>query len=221
MADCAAMAVDAITYLVNYFAERTKHRAITDDEKLLDPEVLHSRRKLLRLYLELIPPLISVTTLFVVTMVSLKQAIDILVDDEPVDNPPDVIIMLVFSALNLLLDAVNVQCFARAEDHFVGIPSTFLEHGQSQEETQTEMTGLLNKNDDCNDSTTYTGVSQTETIVEPIDDDDDRSSSSSHSLNLNMCSAWTVSEKTFVGERHLTGLTDKFHSMFSPTLCAV
>ncbi len=194
MADCAAMAVDAVTYLFNYCAERSKNREISHEEKLLDRDVLYRQRKLLRLYLELIPPLISVTTLLAVTIISLKQAIDVLVDDHPLDNPPDVIIMVVFSALNLLLDAINVRCFARAEHHFVGIPSAINEHGHDQEETQTELTGLVKKNDDGNDSTTYAGVSQAETsLALSEDEDDDRSSASLHPLNLNMCSAWTVS----------------------------
>lgn len=191
MADCAAMAVDAITYLFNFFAERTKHREITEEEKALDPEVFQSRRKLMRLYLELIPPLISVTTLLVVTIVSLKQAVEVLVDNEPLDKPPDVILMLVFSGLNLLLDAVNVRCFAKAEDHFAGIPSAFYHHEDQKEDTLTELTGLLEKsNHDGNDST-YVGLSQEDGSLVSSEHDEDDPSSSSHPLNLNMCSAWT------------------------------
>jgi Co/Zn/Cd efflux system component len=195
MADCAAMAVDAITYLFNFFAEKTKHREITEEEKLLDPDVLQSRLKLIRLYLELIPPLISVTTLLVVTIVSLKQAIEVLLENEPVDNPPDVILMLIFSGLNLLLDAVNVRCFASAEDHFVGIPSAFHHHGDHKEETQTELTGLLGKRNNDGNRSTYAGLPHGEATLRASehDDIDDERSSSSQSLNLNMCSAWTVS----------------------------
>lgn len=192
MADCAAMAVDAITYLFNFFAERTKHRAITEEEKLLDPEVLQSRRKLMRLYLELVPPLISVTTLLVVTIFSLKQAVEVLVENEPLDNPPDVILMLVFSGLNLLLDAVNVRCFASAEDHFVGIPSAFYQDGDHTEKTQTELTGLLDKSDDDGKLSTYARLSQGDVSPGGSEHgDDDERSSSSHPINLNMCSAWT------------------------------
>lgn len=191
MADCAAMAVDAITYLFNYYAERVKHREITEEEKSMDAVILHRRRRLQRLYLELIPPLISVTTLVIVTIYSLKQAIDVLIDDEPVGTPPDVIIMLVFSGLNLLLDAVNVSCFARAEHPVIGIPSTFLDLSHDRDETETELTGLLKTVDDGNDSTTYTAASHADTSLLGLDEDDDDQSSSSNHLNLNMCSAFT------------------------------
>ena len=219
MADCAAMAVDAITYLFNFFAERTKHREITEEEKLLDPDVLQSRRKLLRLYLELIPPLISVTTLLVVTIVSLKQAVEVLAENEPVDNPPDVMLMLVFSGLNLLLDAVNVRCFAKAEDHFVGIPTAFYDKDH-KEESQTEMTGLLDKSDDGGNVSSYMSQGDGNLGTMVHDDDDDRSTSS-HSLNLNMCSAWTVSKDSLLIYLLLSILTYYRQHVFADTLRSI
>lgn len=206
MADCAAMAVDAITYLFNYSAEYIKHRPLTEQEQELDPHVLHQQKKLQRLYLELIPPLLSVSTLVVVTVVSLKQAIDVLLEDEPLEYPPDVVIMLLFSGMNLILDVFNVTCFARAEEKVVGIPSSFLEHhhdrendskGQAKAATNslertagnTELTRLLSQtSEDDNDSTAYTAPADASTL-----DDNETSStaSSQNHLNLNMCSAWT------------------------------
>lgn len=196
MADCAAMAVDAITYLFNYMAERIKHRRAPEKDKQWDPEVLKRQRKLQRLYLELIPPLVSVTTLVGVTIVSLKQAIEVLVEDRALSKPPDVFIMSVFSLLNLLLDGVNVCCFTRAEDQVFGLPTSF--YGSTSEQTHDEepkVTTLLKKGDNAADSTMYYSVAQeADTNFDMIDEDDDRSSKSSNHLNLNMCSAWTVSE---------------------------
>jgi Co/Zn/Cd efflux system component len=185
LADCAAMSVDAVTYLFNFCAERLKRREDTEEEKLLSPEVLHRWRKLRRLYLELFPPLISVATLVVVTILTLKKAIQIIVEDgRDIKNLPDVQIMLVFSALNLLLDALNVTCFARAEDQVVGWP-TMCQHHDS--EVHTEMAGLLSKGSDENDATA--SYSATDTELSTQEDDE---STASHEMNLNMCSAWTV-----------------------------
>lgn len=195
MTDCAAMTVDAITYLFNYAAERIKHREITDKEKQLDPEALFRRRKFLTLYLELIPPLVSVSTLMAVTVVALKQAIQVLTDYDLVSNQPDVFIMLVFSALNLLLDGVNVSCFARAQDRVVGLPASFYLSEEGTCNERTELSGLLKRANNSGDSTTHDScISRTDMEHGSLvlsEDDDDQSSSSGH-LNLNMCSAWTV-----------------------------
>jgi Co/Zn/Cd efflux system component len=193
LADCAAMSVDAVTYLFNFGAERLKHRDDTEEEKLLPPDVLHRRRKLQRLYLELFPPLISVVTLLAVTVVALRKAIEtILKDNRDLENPPDVMIMLVFSALNLLLDAVNVTCFARAEQaHVMGLPTVVMQHHERG--SSTEMTVLLEKHDENNDATasySATDAEMSSNLSSNEDDDDD--STTSHELNLNMCSAWTV-----------------------------
>jgi Co/Zn/Cd efflux system component len=191
LADCAAMSVDSLTYLVNFYAERIKHREDTEEEKALPLAVLHRRRKLQRLYLELFPPLVSVTTLVTVTIISLKQAIVILVDDEK-EKTPDVIIMLVFSALNLILDAVNVTCFARAEQ--AEFPTAIFHHdpeGQT-EENDTELTGLLKKRAaNPENSSQYDTTTADESSS--LDQTDDDESQASREINLNMCSAWTVS----------------------------
>lgn len=214
MADCAAMAVDAMTYLFNYGAEHVKH---------LQHHGHHhhrtTRQKLQVLYLELIPPSISVTTLIAVTVVSFKQAIQVLLEDDADDAvSPDVLIMLVFSALNLALDGVNVFCFAkRAEDNVVGIPSNLLamdqyhhhdntntthaNHQQQNRHGDTELTGLLLHKSIAasagteTDITSYTTPCTTDCDDENFESDNHSTTSSEDSttnhLNLNMCSAWT------------------------------
>ena len=114
------MTVDCITYLFNFCAERFKHKPLQDYGQL-SPYERHYRKKMRLLLLELAPPLISVTTLVVVTIMALGQAITILLDTDPNianNNPqeqPDLMLMLLFSAFNFLLDGVNVVCFAKAD----------------------------------------------------------------------------------------------------------
>ena len=166
MADCAAMYVDVVTYLFNFFAERLKHGYSGMSARQL---------RLRRLYLELVPPFISVTTLLVVTILALRQAFDTLALDEEPDeeDAPDVFIMLVFSALNLLLDVLNVSCFARVHQAIGLGPSQDghnVHHSHHHEDSEaTENTPLVSS-----------------------DEDESVESEESGSLNLNMCSAWTV-----------------------------
>lgn len=149
------MMVDVVTYLFNFLAERHKHGT---------PGMSPRDLRLRRLYLELIPPLISVSTLIAVTVAALGEAFRTLVnkDDTP-EGRPDLGIMLLFSGLNLLLDILNVHCFARV-DQAVGLP------GRATAGL-TEGTPLLERQvseAESEESTDATGV-----------------------LNLNMCSAWT------------------------------
>lgn len=218
MADCAAMSVDAVTYLFNYCAERLKHRKLTEKEKTLPHDVLHRRLKLHRLYLELFPPLLSVTTLLTVTVVSLKQAISTLLEGPDVAGKgPDVMIMLVFSAMNLVLDAVNVTCFARA-DQAQGLPTTVFQHHPSPtegSEISAELKGLLGqpKNQKEGTSSHYDATDSESHTVETTDDES--SQDSEKHLNLNMCSAWTVRyffSEPFVSRRTLLSLTFSFLS---------
>ena len=121
--DSAAMIVDSMTYLFNWYAERRKARF--DEENTADATesereeriMLREKRKLV-LRLEIIPPLISVTTLVAVTIVILKQAIEVLVLDtkrsEAEQAKPNIKLMMAFSIVNLGLDFLNVFCFARA-----------------------------------------------------------------------------------------------------------
>eukprot|EP00594_Rhizosolenia_setigera_P011847 CAMPEP_0178968568 /NCGR_PEP_ID=MMETSP0789-20121207/18343_1 /TAXON_ID=3005 /ORGANISM="Rhizosolenia setigera, Strain CCMP 1694" /LENGTH=433 /DNA_ID=CAMNT_0020654545 /DNA_START=675 /DNA_END=1973 /DNA_ORIENTATION=- len=107
LGDSTAMCVDAMTYGFNLFAERRKQ---------------YTDRKT-KLLLELIPPLISVTTLNIVTFFILKDALLSLAStskaDGEDDDEPNLHLMMFFSCLNLLLDMLNVGCFARAK-HLLG-----------------------------------------------------------------------------------------------------
>ncbi|KAL7573770.1 hypothetical protein ACA910_007799 [Epithemia clementina (nom. ined.)] len=129
--DSVAMIVDSLTYLFNWYAERRKTRFDQEYENetlhpadpVRDDAVrLRERRKLV-LRLEIISPLISVVTLAAVTIVILKQAIEVLILDitrrKDEQGNPDIHLMLGFSVANLALDFVNVFCFARAK-HLLG-----------------------------------------------------------------------------------------------------
>ncbi|KAG7355654.1 cation efflux family protein [Nitzschia inconspicua] len=192
LADCAAMTVDAITYLFNYGAERMKHRLqheTSDGEQNVESNLQcrknDANRELQRLLLELIPPSISATTLMVVTILTMLQSIHIILSDAPKEIPPDITIMLVFSALNLVLDGFNVLEFARVDHVVLSVTNVHHEHsrhfhhhchsnghGPSDFGPPTESSGLLDNRD-----------------VESYDDVSVCSAESD--LNLNMCSAWT------------------------------
>jgi hypothetical protein len=184
----AAMYVDVVTYMFNFLAERLKHA----HDSSLSARALRLRR----LYLELIPPTISVVTLLIVTVLALRQAFASLFarNDE---DPPDLNIMLAFSALNLLLDGVNVSCFARVDQTagFIG------DHHHSERSDHatvaTETTPLVES------SLPPMDMGSTNSGVDNSDDEDDSQDSSGlpGGINLNMCSAFTVrcllNEKTF------------------------
>ena len=150
MGDSIAMAVDAFTYGFNLVAERMKNKADysvddldngNDDPDEFDininintsPEDVERRtaraKRKLKLTLELVPPLISVTTLAIVTGFILHESIGVLVLDTHRDvnkqSKPNVMVMFVFSFLNLLVDAVNIMFFSKA-DHAFGY-DTFAE----------------------------------------------------------------------------------------------
>jgi len=169
VADSSAMFVDSGTYLCNMLAERLKSRPISDEEAQLPAPVLHHKLKLQRLYLELFPPFVSVCTLLYVTCTTFRGAIVTLfdLDDGDGEDAPNLRVMMFFSFLNLLLDAVNVTCFARVHQA-VMTPINF--------DTRTEESPLLND---------FTSA----TIETSLDDDD---ISEGEMINLNMCSAWTV-----------------------------
>jgi hypothetical protein len=170
MADSEAMSVDALTYLFNSCAERIKNRnnsvnaarcsdtaeeeeedaANTTERDVLRRQRREQRkqRELQRLYLELIPPLLSVVTLIAVTVVTVREALRTLsalllpflrTDGDALavdaggafagggqqevqeEGGVSVPIMLFFSTANLLLDVVNVTCFARVNATTFGL----------------------------------------------------------------------------------------------------
>jgi Co/Zn/Cd efflux system component len=175
MGDSAAMIVDSVTYLFNYVAERKKHQfdtattsqpmdqnALSDDPIKAERIRKRNRRKMV-LQLEIIPPTISVTTLIIVTIFVTKKAIRILRLDmhrsRSEQHLPNINLMLAFSLLNLVLDGLNVFCFARAK-HLMGyatsitIPmdqncTTSMDHTIADEDT-------LSKNQTDNYDTNHT-----------------------------------------------------------------
>jgi Co/Zn/Cd efflux system component len=169
MTDCSAMMVDVVTYMFNYLAEQYKHSAARSTTK----EAYH----LHCLYLELIPPLISVITLMIVTIIALRLSLETLffeptndVDDET--EEPNVSIMVYFSAMNLLLDVLNVSCFARVDFH---------NHASSPPGTGN---GAVALTDSLHHHETTYLLNSADGIVNQDEDDE-------NDYNWNMCSAWT------------------------------
>lgn len=179
MTDCASMMVDTVTYLLNYCAERMKHGT---------PGMSPSAVRLRRLYLELLPPLISVTTLIVVTGTAMRQAFHTLTrSDEAFNGQPHLGVMLLFSSLNLLLDALNVHCFARAHQAvglvaLMGRGNSNISDEESRDETDNNVQPVLTE--------------ATSLLAQKYHDESSKNGQmadgSTHgSGNLNMCSAWT------------------------------
>ena len=207
LGDTAAMVVDSMTYGFNLYAERKKNEEIempslciaasTEEEDESDisadiPKEINSEERILLalnrrrryLQLELVPPTISVSVLLVVIGFILSNSIHTLILDanrsEKEQSRPNLIIMMVFSVLNLFLDLLNVFCFARAK-HLMGY--------KTQDDTISyEYKTIDNQNRHDFDETqfeiqdTISGTSECE-VAEKIDKE---------RVNLNMCSAYTV-----------------------------
>lgn len=207
MTDCAAMMVDVITYLFNFLAERLKKKHTVPSNCSASTI---KRIRLQRLYLELIPPLISVTTLIVVTISALNDSFDTLEDDryqqefgddDEVGAEPDLEIMLIFSGLNLILDILNVSCFARV-DQAVGLPGqrTYQPHhhvANNKDAGSIRYDASITKSNGDNASATETSPllsnGSTKDRIQRKDSDlvSEESQDATGVLNLNMCSAWT------------------------------
>jgi len=197
MADCEAMVVDAMTYLFNLCDERIKNKPFSEKELAMPADTRELKREARRLWLELVPPAISVTCLTVIVIMTLIESISELRgqasgDEDDVSVP----IMLFFSGANLLLDLVNVVCFARSGSTFGA--KMFRDE---QEEMRNSLRGLRG--------------GETEVLIESIkhersDSTDGMENDMEHGgtrygttqssrrmtnatvVNLNMCSAWTV-----------------------------
>ncbi len=123
------MFVDALTYLFNLVAERKKNQFDQTWQPCGGGGGEHAKRirqrakRKMVLSMELIPPLISVTTLIGITIVVTQKAVRVLVLDTHRDvslqGDPNINLMLFFSTLNLGLDFLNVFCFAKAK-HLMG-----------------------------------------------------------------------------------------------------
>lgn len=167
------MSVDALTYLFNLVAERVKHRPISEKEELLPSDVLQYRRERLRLYLELVPPLVSVVTLIYVTVGATQEATESLMDRSQDDDDVSVGLMFWFSLANLFLDFLNVACFAKARQAY-GLtavkrePVAFSSPKASRMAEQQRLLGYKTSHDRDEEHGLF-------------------------AINLNMCSAWTVS----------------------------
>jgi hypothetical protein len=106
--------------------------------------------------LEFVPPLISVITLLIVTVFVLRTSIRMLILDSKRDvslqADPNVSLMMLFSFLNLLLDIVNVGCFACAK-HAFGYKTSIDNHNQTKNnDHDRNLTFDYNDDDDDNNN---------------------------------------------------------------------
>jgi hypothetical protein len=217
LADSEAMMVDALTYLFNLVAERIKNRPLQQESELMLAKSAverHYDRELQRLYLELVPPSVSVLTLVAVTCMTLREASATLRtmgrneetgeedDEESVSLP----IMLVFSAANLLLDIVNVSCFARANMNF-GLDMVRREQYSINEGLRESSILRLDPENPTGNDGMRGAATEATALLEEAEETSyghrtrrRRISSSDlynpdkpqEIVNLNMCSAWTV-----------------------------
>jgi Co/Zn/Cd efflux system component len=126
MADAQAMSIDALTYLFNLAAEHVKNQPLSKASLLLSLKEQARRLELRKLYLELVPPAISVVVLIMITAKTFLEAFNTLRenpaaqagDGEEEEEDVSVQLMLGFSAANLLLDIINVMCFHRANSMY-------------------------------------------------------------------------------------------------------
>jgi hypothetical protein len=122
-------------------------------------------------------------------VMALREAIASLISTTPVENDPNINLMLLFSGLNMLLDLLNVGCFARV-DQAVGLDVFIASSGTpypsdptipKDESVVTEKTPLMTSDDERTESIA------SDELNESID-----SNEATGISNLNMCSAWTV-----------------------------
>jgi hypothetical protein len=185
--------VDAMTYLFNLCAERFKNAPFSSQELQLSLEERQHKQKMKRHYLELIPPLLSVCTLLAVTIATMRDALHTLLEDE-VDNiagdDEKIGVMLLFSSLNLLLDVVNVTCFARADQAFglMAIPSQN-EFRESIRRASDDLSHLMHsKIPVVSHAEESNGIELHALSMDEATNNEE----SLDLVNLNMCSAWTV-----------------------------
>lgn len=138
------------------------------------------------MHLEIVPPLMSVSILLIVISFVLHNSIHTLVLDanrsKEEQSEPNLRIMMVFSSLNLLLDLVNVSCFARAQ-HLMGFNTDAQKEVKEvqQYSDDDENDGLIG---DYNFEVPPSDITTKEPNESEQNDEDER-------VNLNMCSAYT------------------------------
>lgn len=187
LADSEAMVVDAVTYLLNLMAERCKNQPFSVEELALEPYTRLYNRERSRLMWELVPPLVSALTLLSVTYSTIVESMETLWGDSAGagdDDNVSVTIMFLFSGSNLLIDIVNVTCFARAHSAFglsESIAALKQQHHHDDEIHISEKTTLLAQQGDKDIS----GSTEDEST-------EDGQTGGAKTINLNMCSAWTV-----------------------------
>jgi hypothetical protein len=219
VADSSAMVIDSLTYLFNSYAERIKNMSLSesDDETLTEAvrEMRRLRRTRQRLWLEILPPLCSVLTLIVLTICIILDAVhtllepndDVFHDDKSssTENDPNIGIMFLFSALNLGLDILNVSCFARAKHAFGFAVIDKDRHrymlaynGSLHNEYADNLIGVRSEVDLCgldNEEESFTANyrSVAEETFNPSHPKMSKGIELPNEVNLNMCSAYTVS----------------------------
>jgi hypothetical protein len=213
MGDSAAMLVDALTYLFNLIAERKKKtymlaqqqeqlRCTSDHPELARKlRVLKYKRYILQL--ELIPPLLSVSTLLVVTGFVLHAAIQVLVLDATRDSSEQVRvnihIMMFFSVLNLLLDGLNVFCFAKAKHAFGYNTREEPDRPRPNRRRKASAKPLIDRDKLEPAMHSQSGANSSNSLTQgsliPLEIEEFRSEADmddDEHANLNMCSAYTV-----------------------------
>lgn len=224
VADSSAMVIDSLTYLFNSYAERIKNMSLqeNDDETLSEAERELRRlgRTRQRLWLEILPPLCSVLTLIALTICIIIDALntllepndDVFLDDGTIstENDPNIGIMFFFSALNLGLDILNVSCFARAKHAFGFAVIDKDRHrymlaydGSLHNEFADSLRGVLSEvdlsglnNDEESFTANYRSVAEEK--INHSHPKTDEVNERPPEVNLNMCSAYTVSVNQIV-----------------------
>jgi len=203
LGDSAAMWVDSFTYAFNLYAERKKSSSTRKE----------------RLRLELIPPLVSVISLVGVTSYIISDALSTIIGDKDIDDP-NTAVMAIFSTLNLVLDLVNMACFAKARkllgfavldtgssldhmyDHHYHRQPAISNHTVVHQKRYSKGSGIFENEqtslfmDESSPSYQGKGLSTNEEECENVhaalpDDDELYVGTKDDSANLNMCSAYT------------------------------
>lgn len=196
MGDSAAMMVDSLTYLFNYLAEVQKkelHQISLasfhqhDQARASYLRLRYIRKRTLRI--EIIPPTLSVATLIVVTAFVLHKAVHVLMLDRyrprSEQSNPNLGIMLIFSVINLLLDIINVACFAKAQ-HLFGFPTS--ESGKYYSPIQAD--DYVGQDDSTIEMQSFS-VNLPHKHLPPPTRSSTTISEQHERANLNMCSAYT------------------------------
>ena len=227
--DSSAMVIDSLTYLFNSYAERIKNISLQegDDSTISESEkeLRRLERTRQRLWLEILPPSVSVVTLIGLTIYILMDAFHTLVEsfdevgvvfnsaeDSSLQsssvNEPDIGVMFFFSTLNLALDILNVTCFARAK-HTFGFAVIDKDrhrymlaydgslHNQYADSLRVRSEIDLSRFDgedrpNCINVENYSSITEGNKENSPFQID--KGTKKIREVNLNMCSAYTVSE---------------------------